>query len=132
MWSKNPLAASCWISERRARSARRHHAGVRAWEVDRFVAVLPADPVVLPLALPDHLDHLAVAPESIERGGVDDDLVTLLGVHPASSDGCVQAPARRMRSPGAIAYARPSPRFGNALIRCREGVLGIHTSPTAP
>ena len=62
----------------------------------------------VPLALPDHLDHLAVPAEGVERGGVDDDLVALLGVHPASSDRCVQAPAQCMRSPGAIAHIAPS------------------------
>src|SRR3954451_21281703 len=66
-------------------SARRYHAGVGAREVDRLVAVLPADPIVLPLALPHHLDHLTMPAERVERGGVDDDLIALLGVHPVSS-----------------------------------------------
>jgi len=89
-------------SRDRRRSVRRHHASVRAREVDRLVAVLPADPVVLPLALPHHLDHLTVPAERVERGGVDGDLIALLGVHPASSGRRLQTPAQRARSPGPI------------------------------
>src|SRR3954449_2798570 len=91
----------------RRRSVRRHHAGVRAREVDRLVAVLPADSVMLPLALPHHLDHLTVPAERVERGGVDDDLIALLGVHPASSGRRLQVPAQRARAPGLIGHARP-------------------------
>jgi hypothetical protein len=40
---------------------------------------------VLSLALPDHLNHLAVTSERIERPGLNDDLVALLGVHQPSS-----------------------------------------------
>src|SRR3954454_1731967 len=74
------------------------------------MAVLLADPVALPLALPHDLDHLAVPAERIERGGVDDDLVALLCVHPASSGRRLQGPALRPRSPGPIACARPTGR----------------------
>src|SRR3954468_19103980 len=128
-------------------SARRYHAGVGAREVDRLVAVPPADPIVLPLALPAHPDHLALPPECIERGGVDDDLVTRICMHPVlppptggyrlqrnARDRQRQSPTRARsggsdRTPTAVARQSHSPTHlratGRPLRRDRLGGL-IH------
>src|SRR4051794_4012943 len=100
-----------WLDScERRRSVRRHHAGVRAWEVDRLVAVLPADPIVLPLALPHHLDHLTMPAERVERGGVDDDLIALLGVHAASSGSTPTGSSEARKIARADRLCTPVPR----------------------
>jgi hypothetical protein len=76
----SPLVAASLV-QRDCGSIRWAQLSIRAGEIDRLVAIVPPDPVVLVVLVSEYFEHVAVAAPRVEFGGLDDDVVARLGVH---------------------------------------------------
>jgi len=59
---------------------------IRTGEIDRLVAIVPPNPVVLIVLVSEYFEHVTVAAPRVEFGGLDDDFENAAHIGMANSD----------------------------------------------